>query len=162
RHADALKGRIYGIESGNDGNRLLLDMIGADAFGLGSFHLVESSEQGMLAHVERATRRGEPIVFLGWEPHPMNARFQLRYLTGGDAWFGPNLGGATVYTNVRKGYLEECPNVGRFLSNLVFSLGMENEIMGAMLEEHKEAGEAARRWLRAHPEMVENWLDGVT
>src|SRR5690606_7284390 len=92
RHGEALKGRIYGIEPGNDGNRLLLDMIGADAFGLGSFRLVESSEQGMLAHVERETRRGEPIVFLGWEPHPMNARFQLRYLTGGDDWFGPDLG----------------------------------------------------------------------
>jgi glycine betaine/proline transport system substrate-binding protein len=35
--ADALDGRIYGIEPGNDGNRLILDMIEADAFGLGGF-----------------------------------------------------------------------------------------------------------------------------
>jgi glycine betaine/proline transport system substrate-binding protein len=32
--AEALDGKIYGIEPGNDGNRLIIDMIAADAFGL--------------------------------------------------------------------------------------------------------------------------------
>ena len=73
------------------------------------FELVESSEQGMLAQVARATRGEDPIVFLGWEPHPMNANFELTYLSGGDDVFGPNYGGATVYTNVRAGLLQECP-----------------------------------------------------
>jgi glycine betaine/proline transport system substrate-binding protein len=83
--------QIYGIEPGNDGNRLIMDMIAANAFGLGDaeFEVVESSEQGMLAQVARASDRDEPIVFLGWEPHPMNANFDLTYLTGGDDWFGP-------------------------------------------------------------------------
>jgi glycine betaine/proline transport system substrate-binding protein len=76
---DALDAQIYGIEPGNDGNRLILDMIAANAFGLGDaeFDVVESSEQGMLAQVARASDRDEPIVFLGWEPHPMNANFEL-------------------------------------------------------------------------------------
>ncbi len=51
RHADALDGKIYGIEPGNDGNRLILDMIKQNAFDLSAFQLVESSEQGMLAQV---------------------------------------------------------------------------------------------------------------
>ncbi|MFN3615611.1 MAG: glycine betaine ABC transporter substrate-binding protein, partial [Rubrimonas sp.] len=96
--ADQLDGRIYGIEAGNDGNRLILDMIEADMFGLGSFRLVESSEQGMLAQVARAVQRNQPIVFLGWEPHPMNANFDMEYLTGGDEVFGPDFGGAQVHT----------------------------------------------------------------
>jgi glycine betaine/proline transport system substrate-binding protein len=96
--AEALEGKIYGIEAGNDGNRLIMDMIAADAFGLNAFEVVESSEQGMLAQVARADRRGEPVVFLGWEPHPMNSNFEMSYLEGGDDWFGPNLGGASVYT----------------------------------------------------------------
>ena len=29
-------------------------------------------------------RGKEPIVFLGWEPHPMNTKFKMAYLTGGD------------------------------------------------------------------------------
>ncbi|PWE33352.1 glycine/betaine ABC transporter substrate-binding protein [Maritimibacter sp. 55A14] len=161
-HADALDETIYGIEPGNDGNRLIIDMIESDAFGLKEFGVKESSEQGMLAQVGRADRQGDPIIFLGWEPHPMNANFELTYLTGGDDWFGPDLGGATVYTNTRAGYVEECPNVGNLLENLEFTLAMENEIMGAILDDGAEPGDAAADWLKANPGVLDAWLDGVT
>jgi glycine betaine/proline transport system substrate-binding protein len=159
---DQLDGQIYGIEPGNDGNRLILEMIENNAFGLEGFELVESSEQGMLAQVARATRAEEPIVFLGWEPHPMNANFDLAYLSGGDEVFGPNFGGATVYTNVRAGLLQECPNLGELLGNLTFTLEMENQIMGAILDEGQAPEEAAGSWLKDHPDVLDGWLDGVT
>ena len=159
---DALEGKIYGIEPGNDGNRLIIDMIEANAFGLDGFEVVESSEQGMLAQVARADRRGEPVVFLGWEPHPMNANFELTYLEGGDDWFGPNLGGATVFTNTSAGYSAECPNVGALLGNLDFSLAMENEIMGAILDDGQDPDDAASAWLKANAGVLDGWLDGVT
>ena len=160
--SDALDGKIFGIEPGNDGNRLIMDMIAADAFGLTGFEVVESSEQGMLAQVDRASGRDEPIVFLGWEPHPMNANFDLTYLEGGDDWFGPNLGGATVYTNTTAGYADSCPNVGKLLMNLEFSLAMENEIMGAILNDGEDPADAASAWLAANPDTFMGWLDGVT
>lgn len=159
---DALGGKIYGIEPGNDGNRLIMDMITAEAFGLTGFEVVESSEQGMLAQVERADKAGEPIIFLGWEPHPMNANFKMTYLSGGDDFFGPNFGGAEVATNVRKGLVAECPNTGKFLQNLEFSLALENEIMGAILNDGAEPAAAAKAWLAAHPEVLAPWLAGVT
>jgi glycine betaine/proline transport system substrate-binding protein len=157
-----LSGKIYGIEPGNDGNRLILDMIKADKFGLKDFQLVESSEQGMLAQVERATKRKEPVVFLGWEPHPMNTKFKINYLEGGDDVFGPNLGGATVYTNVRAGFLDECPNVGRLIRNLRFDLTMENQIMGSILFDKVEADKAAAAWLKSNPKVLDGWLKDVT
>jgi glycine betaine/proline transport system substrate-binding protein len=160
--AEALEGEIYGIEPGNDGNRLIMDMIAADAFGLSGFEVVESSEQGMLAQVARADRRGEPVVFLGWEPHPMNANFDMSYLTGGDDWFGPNLGGATVYTNTTAGYVDACPNVGQFLTNLEFSLAMENEIMAAILDDGMDPADAAKAWLSSNTDVLDPWLEGVT
>ena len=159
---DQLDGRIYGIEPGNDGNRLIQDMIDAGTFGLGDFQLVESSEQGMLAQAARAERQGAGIVFLGWEPHPMNANLDMAYLTGGDEVFGPDFGGATVYTNTRAGYVGECTNVGKFLENLVFTLAMENEIMAAILDDGADPDAAATDWLKANPEVLETWLDGVT
>ena len=158
----ALDGKIYGIEPGNDGNRLIIDMIEGGPFGLDGFEVVESSEQGMLAEVARASDAGKPIVFLGWEPHPMNANFKMTYLTGGDDYFGPNLGGAIVATNTRAGYVAECPNVGKLLQNLTFSLPMENEIMGAILNDGTDPAEAAKAWLAANPTVWEPWLDGVT
>ena len=162
KHKDALENKIYGIEPGNDGNRLILGMIEEDKFGLKGMELVESSEQGMLAQVAKLDRDGKPIVFLGWEPHPMNANFKLTYLTGGDEVFGPNLGGATIYTNTRAGYVDECTNVGAFLKNLKFSLQMENEIMGKIIDGGQEPEAAASEWLKANPGAFEPWLAGVT
>ncbi|MBD9373130.1 choline ABC transporter substrate-binding protein [Rhizobium sp. ARZ01] len=161
-HKDALAGKIYGIEPGNDGNRLIIDMVDKGTFDLKGFEVVESSEQGMLAEVARAEQEGAPIVFLGWEPHPMNANFKLTYLAGGDDIFGPNFGGATVLTNVRKGYTTECPNVGQLLKNLKFSLQMENEIMGKILNDGQAPDTAATEWLKANPAVIEPWLAGVT
>jgi glycine betaine/proline transport system substrate-binding protein len=162
RFAPQLKNVIYGIEPGNDGNRLVLGMIKQNQFNLGEFKLIESSEQGMLAEVERAIHNHEPVVFLGWDPHPMNMRFDMRYLSGGDAVFGPNFGGATIYTNVRAGYANACPNLGRLLKNLKFTLAGESQMMDAILNQHQQPEVAASAWLKANPKTVGAWLEGVT
>jgi glycine betaine/proline transport system substrate-binding protein len=162
KHKDALDGKIYGIEPGNDGNRLVMTLIEKNEMGMGGLEVVESSEQGMLAQVARAEKAGEPVVFLGWAPHPMNSSFELTYLTGGDSTFGPNFGGATVYTNTRAGFVAECPNVGKFVSNLKFSLDMENQIMGKILNDGEDPQVAATTWLKANGAAIEPWLAGVT
>ena len=145
RFGPELNDSIYGIEPGNDGNRHVLDMLKQNQFGLGGFKLIESSEQGMLAQVERSYHDKKPIVFLAWDPHPMNMRFDLKYLAGGDEFFGPNYGGATIYTVTRKGYSAECPNMGRLLANLKFTLRGESEMMAAILDRHEAARQRRRR-----------------
>ena len=92
----------------------------------------------------------------------MNANVEMAYLSGGDDVFGPNFGGATVHTNVRAGYTAECPNLGKFLTNLVFSLEMENEIMGAILNDGADPKDAAKEWLKANPDALTPWLASVT
>ena len=159
---DKLDNKIYGIEAGNDGNRLIQGMIDEGKFDLKEFELVESSEAGMLAAVSQASAAKEDVVFLGWEPHPMNANVEMAYLSGGDDVFGPNFGGATVHTNVRAGFTGECPNLGKLLTNMVFSLKMENEIMGAILNDGADPQDAAKEWLKANPDALTPWLAGVT
>lgn len=161
RFADVLNHTLYGIEAGSVGNRHILDMIQHNDDGLGSFHLVESSEQGMLAEVSRAYAAHAPIVFLAWDPHPMNMKFAIRYLTGGDATFGPHYGGATVVTLARSGYLGQCPNVALLLRNLQFTTRGESEMMRSILEEHQSASAAAAGWVAAHPAILQQWLTGV-
>ncbi|MDR6180534.1 glycine betaine/proline transport system substrate-binding protein [Pseudomonas sp. SORGH_AS 211] len=162
RFADRFDHTLYGIEPGNDGNALVKKMIASNAFGLGDFRLDESSEQGMLTQVRmKELLDHQWIVFLGWEPHPMNVRHKLAYLDGGDDYFGPNQGGATVYTVVRKGYAQECPNVARLLGNLEFSLDMENQLMDRVLNEKDNPRRAVRNWLKRNPERLDAWLKGV-
>jgi glycine betaine/proline transport system substrate-binding protein len=157
-HADEFDKKIYGIEPGNDGNRIVLEMIENPENKLEGFELVESSEAGMLSQAEKAIGDQDWIVFLGWTPHPVMGEMDITYLDGmGDSGFGA----ATVHTNVRAGYATECPNVGKFLSNQKFSLSMENQIMDAILK-GTDAREAAMTWLKANPDAVTPWLEGVT
>ncbi len=162
KYKDSLKGKIFGIEPGNDGNRLVLDIIKGGKFGLKDFQLVESSEQGMLAEVQRATSHKEDVVFLGWAPHPMNVNFKIQYLTGGDDSFGPNFGGAVVYTNERAGFAAECPNAAKLISNLKFTVDIENLVMNKILTDGMEGPKAAEAWIKTNPPELAAWLDGVT
>ncbi|TDL78206.1 choline ABC transporter substrate-binding protein [Palleronia sediminis] len=157
--ADELDQTIYGIEPGNEANAYIVGLTEQNAHGLGEFEVRESSEQGMLAQVRRAVDDEEDIVFLGWEPHPMNANFDLRYLEGGQDFFG---GQGQVHTVTRKGFVEECPNVGELLKQMKFTLPMENEIMGKILDDGMDPDEAALEWLQANPGTVDPWLEGVT
>ncbi|XKH59129.1 choline ABC transporter substrate-binding protein [Halomonas sediminis] len=161
-YADEFEQRIHGIEAGNDGNELIEKMIEDDAYGLGDWQVVNSSEAGMLAELRARVPNEKWMVFLGWEPHPMNTNFDIAYLEGIDDYFGPELGGATVYTNTRGGYAEECPNVATFLENLSFTLEMENQIMSAIMDDGKAPRDAARDYLLAHDEVLDVWLEGVS
>jgi glycine betaine/proline transport system substrate-binding protein len=158
-HADRFKRRIFGIEPGNDGNRIISTLIAQNRFGLSDWSLVESSEQGMLSEVDRAIRRSDWIVFLAWSPHPMNLKYHIDYLMGGDNTFGT---GATIYTDVRTGYLTECPNVGTLLKNLEFTPEIESQLMGLILDGHLDGAKAASRFLAGHPALLDRWLAGVT
>ena len=150
--------RIYGIDAGAPANQKLQNMIDSNDFNLKDWKVVESGEQAMLSQVARTVKRDNFIVFLAWEPHPMNVNFDLKYLSGGDKYFGPNYGGATIRTLTRKGYANECPNVAKLLSNLEFGLTMENEIIGSS----EKPEQAAASWIKAHPEVLDKWLQGVT
>lgn len=155
-----LDGKILGIEAGSSANAKVQAMIDKNEMGLGGFKLVQSSEAGMLAEVQRAIRQKKPVVFLGWEPHPMNIQMQITYLTGGDAFFGANFGEARVNTLVANGYVERCPNAGRLLNNLVFSTDIENRLMVPIMGKVLPAT-AAKDFLKQNPDLLPAWLAGV-
>jgi glycine betaine/proline transport system substrate-binding protein len=159
KFADKFNKKIYGIGSGAPANLSLQEIIKSDEFGLGDWKLVESSEQAMLAEVNRNAKRKAFIVFLGWTPHPMNVQIKgMRYLKGGEKYFGDT---GSVYTLTRKGYAQACPNVGKLLTNLSFTLDMENSIMAEVVNKKISNAEAAKAWIKANPAVLEKWLDGV-
>ena len=160
RFQKELDGKIYGIEAGSSANAKLQAMIDKNEMGLGGFKLVQSSEAGMLAEVQRAIRQKRPVVFVGWEPHPMNIQMQISYLTGGDAYFGPNFGEARVNTLVANDYMERCPNAGKLLTNLVFSTDIENRLMVPIMDKVLPAT-AAKDFLKQNPDLLPRWLAGV-
>ncbi|WP_370600399.1 choline ABC transporter substrate-binding protein [Pseudomonas nitroreducens] len=158
RHADQFNRKVYGIGSGAPANLSIQKMITGDEFGLGDWKLVESSEQAMLAEVGRAVKRERWVVFLGWTPHPMNVKYDMKYLTGGEKYFGST---GSVFTVTRNGYSEQCPNSGKLLANLSFDLPMENAIMAEVLEQNVKNPDAVKAWIKANPQRLDQWLAGV-
>ncbi|EJO94765.1 glycine betaine ABC transporter substrate-binding protein [Ectopseudomonas mendocina DLHK] len=159
KHADKFGKKLYGIASGSPANESIKQMIAADEFGLGDWQLVESSEQAMLVQVGRAVKREQFVVFLGWTPHPMNVQYDMKYLRGGEKYFGDS---GQVNTLARKGYAQQCPNAGKLLSNLKFTQEMENSIMDRVLSKQASNAQAIKDWLQANPQVLDAWLDGVT
>ena len=161
KNADKFDSTIYGIEAGAPANQHIQKMIETNDFGLGGWKLVESSEQAMLAQVQRAARRENWVAFLAWEPHPMNTMLPITYLAGADAYFGPNYGSTTIYTVSRKGFAGECPNLAKLFGQLDFTVETENLIMGAIAE-GKDPKAAALERIKAEPKVLDTWLAGVT
>ena len=116
----------------------------------------------MLAQVKRRIRDNKWIAFLAWTPHPMNTQHDIRYLAGGDDYFGPNYGASTVHTNIRTGLANNCPNLAQFLTNLKFSGEMEGSLIGKVMNEFIPADRAVRDWMYKNPKQVSSWLKGVT
>ncbi|HEV3106389.1 MAG TPA: glycine betaine ABC transporter substrate-binding protein, partial [Trinickia sp.] len=143
------------------GNALIRKMIDGNQFGLGKFKLVESSEAGMLVQVKRAIRAKKWVVFLGWEPHPMNVQMKIDFLAGGDEVFGPNYGEAKVLTAMPPDYAARCPNAARLVSNLQFTTDIENHVMIPIMDK-EDPNKAAADWLKTHPEVLDKWLARVT
>nr|CAD6427631.1 choline ABC transporter substrate-binding protein [Rhizobium sp. Q54] len=160
-HAEDFERKIYGIEPGAPANSNIQKMIDSGDFDLKDWELVESGEQAMLAQVARATGENKPIVFLAWAPHPMNEQFEITYLSGGDEYFGPDFGGAEVFTLARTGWSADCPNAATFFKQLTFTVEMENVLMGEILE-GEDPADAAEAWLKENPEAFEAWVAGVT
>ncbi|MGH6760266.1 MAG: choline ABC transporter substrate-binding protein [Phyllobacterium sp.] len=159
---DKFRKEIYGIEPGAPANQNIQKIIDDSTFKLSDWKLVESGEQAMLAQVDRLNRTKDWVVFLAWAPHPMNTKLDIAYLSGGDDYFGPDYGGAEVFTLARTGWTAECPNAAKFFTNLVFDIDMENQLMDKILNEGAEPGEAAKSWIKANPERLAAWLEGVT
>lgn len=146
--------KIYGIEPGADGNKFIQKMIGDKKYGLGNFHLVQSSEAGMLAEVKRRYDHKKDVVFLAWEPNSMNIEFDIHYLPGGSKYFGPNEGASKVYINTWKGYTTKCTNIGHVLNKFRLTVNDENAMMYAIQVKNEKAIDVAEDWLRNH----KSWL----
>ncbi|WP_437879771.1 choline ABC transporter substrate-binding protein [Pseudomonas sp. LRF_L74] len=158
KNADKFDKKVYGIAAGSPGNESIRTMIDGNEFGLGGWKLIESSEQAMLVQVGRAVKKNQFVVFLGWTPHPMNVQYDMKYLKGGEKYFGESGG---VNTLARKGYAAQCPNVAKLLTNLTFTQEMENSVMNEVLTKGAKNEDAVKAWMQANPAVVEGWLKGV-
>lgn len=158
-HADRFDRTFYGIESGNVGNELVKKAIKNDTYGLSGWEVVPSSTSGMLAQVDRAVVKKEWIVFLGWQPHWMNIKFDMKYLADPEGIWGKK---TTIYTVVHPDFVDEQPNVARFLKQMVVAKEVQSQWILEYGYNDRSAEEVAAEWIAANRDTVDEWLAGVT
>ena len=157
-HADEFDRKIYGIEAGSPGNETIQKAIDEDAYGLGDWELVASGTPAMLAQVEKSQKAGDPIVFLAWSPHWMTVQFDTVFLEDPDKVWG---GAGEIRTLTREGFAEDNPAIETFIGNLEFSTDEAGEFYYAHDKDGQDLGEIASAWIKANPDKVASFLQGV-
>lgn len=158
-HANDFRSEYYGIEPGNDGNEIMRQAIEAGIYGLSDWQLVESSEQGMLQMVERATQQGDWIVFSGWQPHWMNSAFDISYLDDpSNIWGGEGF----VATVANTQFLDENPNLARFFRQFSVSLETQGYWIDQYGRQRLDPEEVSQEWIVTNLASVKSWAEGVT
>lgn len=144
---DLFGGKIYGIEEGAGMTITSREMI--EAYGL-DLEYVASSETGMLTQAKRMIDREEPVIFLGWRPHPMFVNWDLKVLEDPEKFFERSEVHVITNTNLQ----EEAPEVFEVLSNWNIDVG-DIEKMIIEIENGKQPEEVAREWIEQNQEHVE-------
>jgi glycine betaine/proline transport system substrate-binding protein len=149
---------IYGLEPGNDGNQVVLDMIENDQYNLSDWKLVESSTNGMLSEVDRRLGDGEWVAWTGWEPHWMNNRYDMCLLEDPEEAWG---GQSHVETLVNNEFPEQFPELYTFFEQMVVTPEIQRELIDGIDNSGLSPEEFALQWLRENPEVTDNWLAGI-
>lgn len=122
--------------------------------------LVEASTPAMLAELKKSYEMKEPIVFLRWEPHWMNAMYDLRYLEDPKDAQGEFNDPAKISSIVSEDLSESEPVAYELLNAISLDANQVNQLE---LDINK-AGDPARGveiWLDKNRQVVDPWIESV-
>jgi glycine betaine/proline transport system substrate-binding protein len=122
--------------------------------------LVESSTPAMLSELEKAYEMREPIVFFGWSPHWMNARYDLRYLEDHKDLQGDFNNPAKISSIVNADLPKDDPTAYAFIK----ALSLEEEQINQLEADINEAGDpdaGVKAWLEDNRSVVQPWIDAA-
>ncbi|MEK5382728.1 glycine betaine ABC transporter substrate-binding protein [Niallia sp. FSL W8-0635] len=147
---DLFGGKVYGIEEGAGMTVTSKEMI--EEYGL-DLEYVASSEGGMLAQASKLMKSGDPVIFLGWRPHPMFVNYDIKVLEDPKGFFKTS----EVHVVVNNGLKEKAPEVHEFLSN--WSMPVEDiEEMIVKIEDGADEEEVAQEWIDNNQDKVDAML----
>jgi glycine betaine/proline transport system substrate-binding protein len=149
---------ITGIEPGAAFHAQIRDVV-IPEYDL-DLELVESSTPAMLAELERAYQNEEPIVFLAWSPHWMNAEYDFHYLEDPKNAQGEFDEPSQLSTIVRADLQEDDPVAYAFLD----AIEMDEEQMNSLQAEIQAADdeiEGVNNWLEDNRDAVDPWVEAA-
>ena len=120
--------------------------------------LVESSTPAMLSELEKAYEMRQPIVFFGWSPHWMNARYDFRYLEDPKDLQGKFNDPAKISSVVNEDLPDDDPVAYAFLKVIALDEEQINQLE-ADINEAGDPDEGVKVWLEKNTDVVKPWVD---
>ncbi|WP_202080608.1 glycine betaine ABC transporter substrate-binding protein [Caldalkalibacillus salinus] len=144
---DIFGGSIYGIEEGAGMSEQSREMLKAYDLDL---EYVASSEPGMLSQAKKAIDAQEPVLFLGWRPHPMFVNWDLKVLEDPQAFYETS----EVRVITRSGLDETSPEAHQFFSNWEIPIEDVENMIAEIENNNTPPEEAARDWIENNQDKV--------
>jgi glycine betaine/proline transport system substrate-binding protein len=148
---DEFGGKIYGIEEGAGmtvTSRTIIEELGLD------LEYVASSEGGMLAQAQRMMAKEEPVLFLGWRPHPMFANYDLKVIESPGEYFQTS----EVHVITNNEFKDKAPEAHEFLSNWSMNVADIEAMIVQIEDEEQDAEAVAQEWIDTHQDEVKAML----
>ena len=121
--------------------------------------LVEGSTPAMLFELEKAYKERQPVVFLRWSPHWMNAEYEFHYLDDPKNLQGAFDDPSRILTVVNQDLKDDDPQAYAFLN----AISLDEEQVNTIEAEINEAGsfnpeKGVRNWLKDNQDVVQPWV----
>ncbi|WP_449355119.1 glycine betaine ABC transporter substrate-binding protein [Virgibacillus natechei] len=153
---EQLEWEITGISPGAGEMQLMEDEV-MPGYDLNEWSLVESSGAAMSAALGDAINNEEPIVVTLWTPHWTFNEFDIKILDDPKNTFGdPD----DILSISRTGFQEDSPAAYQLISQ--FNITKEDtQDMMLDVQEGMDPEDAAQAYMDDHPDLVEEWMEGL-
>ncbi|MYL33900.1 glycine/betaine ABC transporter substrate-binding protein [Pontibacillus yanchengensis] len=126
-------------------------------YGLENYELIKSGEATMIATLDDAIEKEEPIIITGWRPHSMFAKYDLKFLEDSKENFKKD----NVYVLSYKGLEKDHPKAYKILSEWGIKVSELEEMMLKYEEDGTSFEKLAEQWINNHQEKVNNMLESA-
>ena len=108
----------------------------------------------MMAALDDAYQREEPIVVTLWSPHWAFAEYDLKYLEDPEGVYGES---DDIHWFSRKGFGDDDP----WLTSVLNDWYMDDDTLGGLMAEIEQAGdpvEGAQTWIDENRDLIDGWI----
>lgn len=146
---------ITGIDAGAGEMGMAQDAL--SKYNLSKWTLQSGSDATMTAALAKAEREKKPIVVVGYSPHWMFAKYDLKYLKDPKGVFGK---AEEIHTVVHKGFVKQHPNAAKLLKQFNWTPKDMGKVM-LDISNGMTPEKAAAKWIKANPDIVSKWTKGA-
>lgn len=124
-----------------------------DGYGL-DMELVSGTMASMLAEVDYAISQEEPILFIGWRPHTMFQKYDLKNIDDPEGYYEYD----SYYWAIHNEFEEKAPDLFNYVMNFKQSIDENEEFLVGKEEEGLSMEEMAAEWIKENRSQIDGWL----